>query len=251
MTDPFAITLAGWSLVAVATWILLLRVRAPYGRHVRSGWGPAIPHRAGWIAMEVVSPAALLFAWFSGSGGRDGWTVLFVAIWLLHYANRALIYPFVSRWGGRRMPVVIMGSAIFFNAVNGGLNGWWFGHIAAPYPVDWGTDPRFIVGGILLVAGAAINLWADAVLRRLRAPGESGYRIPRGGLYDRISCPNYLGEILEWVGFAAMTWSPAAATFALWTAANLVPRAISHHRWYQERFPDYPRERKAILPGLF
>jgi hypothetical protein len=34
------------------------------------------------------------------------------------------------------------------------------------------------------------------------------------------------------------------------TAANLVPRALSHHRWYQANFPDYPHERRALLPGL-
>ena len=48
-----------------------------------------------------------------------------------------------------------------------------------------------------------------------------------------------------------LTWSPAGLVFFLWTAANLVPRARSHHRWYQERFPDYPRERKAVIPWLY
>ena len=38
-----------------------------------------------------------------------------------------------------------------------------------------------------------------------------------------VSCPNYLGEIL-------------------------VPRALSHHRWYRQRFPDYPAGRRALLP---
>jgi 3-oxo-5-alpha-steroid 4-dehydrogenase 1 len=33
--------------------------------------------------------------------------------------------------------------------------------------------------------------------------------------------------------------------------ANLVPRARAHHRWYRERFPDYPARRKALVPGLF
>ena len=38
--------------------------------------------------------------------------------------------------------------------------------------------------------------------------------------------------------------------FALYTFANLAPRALSHHRWYRERFPEYPADRKAILPFL-
>lgn len=39
-------------------------------------------------------------------------------------------------------------------------------------------------------------------------------------------------------------------TILLWTLANLLPRALAHHRWYGEQFDDYPRERKAILPFL-
>jgi hypothetical protein len=34
----------------------------------------------------------------------------------------------------------------------------------------------------------------------------------------------------------------------LWTFANLVPRAIDHHRWYKRRFDDYPPDRKAVFP---
>ena len=32
------------------------------------------------------------------------------------------------------------------------------------------------------------------------------------------------------------------------SAANLVPRALATHRWYRERFPDYPQDRKALIP---
>ncbi|MDH3732121.1 MAG: 3-oxo-5-alpha-steroid 4-dehydrogenase [Gemmatimonadota bacterium] len=250
MTDVFTRVVFVWTAIGAATFVLLLKVRAPYGRYLRPGWGPTLPHRVGWIAMEIVSPAALVAAWLSGSGGREVWAVLFVVLWLAHYLNRALVFPFVSRWGGRRMPVAIMASAIVFNAVNGGLNGWWFGHIAAPYPDGWATDPRFVIGLSLFVCGATINIRADATLRGLRAPGESGYRIPRGGLYRFVSCPNYLGEIVEWVGFAVLAWSPAAATFAVWTAANLTPRALSHHAWYRETFDDYPEKRRALIPGI-
>ena len=49
----------------------------------------------------------------------------------------------------------------------------------------------------------------------------------------------------------ALVWSPAGLLFAVWTAANLVPRARSHHTWYKENFPDYPANRKAIAPFLF
>jgi 3-oxo-5-alpha-steroid 4-dehydrogenase 1 len=86
------------------------------------------------------------------------------------------------------------------------------------------------------------------VLRALRAPGERGYKIPKGGLYEWVSCPNYLGEMIEWTGWALATWSVAGLAFAVYTIANLAPRAVAHHRWYRMQFPEYPPGRKAIIP---
>ena len=69
-------------------------------------------------------------------------------------------------------------------------------------------------------------------------------------MYNYISCPNYFGEIIEWLGFAIMVWSAPAFIFVLWTVFNLLPRALAHHKWYQNKFPDYPTNRKAIIPFL-
>ena len=44
------------------------------------------------------------------------------------------------------------------------------------------------------------------------------------------------------------TWSVAGLAFALYTAANLAPRAVANHAWYRERFPDYPARRRALVP---
>lgn len=99
--------------------------------------------------------------------------------------------------------------------------------------------------------GFVINRAADRTLRSLRGPGETGYKIPQGGLYRWISCPNYLGEIVEWVGWAIATWSLPGLLFAVWTAANLIPRARAHHIWYHEQFNNYPVERRALIPGLW
>jgi steroid 5-alpha-reductase/3-oxo-5-alpha-steroid 4-dehydrogenase 1 len=97
----------------------------------------------------------------------------------------------------------------------------------------------------------ALNLESDARLLSLRAPGEAAYKIPRGGLFAWVSCPNYLGEIAEWVGWALASWSIGGAAFAFYTAANLAPRAASHHAWYRRTFSDYPAERKALVPFVW
>ncbi len=77
------------------------------------------------------------------------------------------------------------------------------------------------------------------------------YKIPNGALFKYISSPNYLGEVLEWIGWAILTWSLAGLAFAVFTIANLLPRAYATHKWYIKNFPDYPKERKAIIPFIF
>ena len=59
-----------------------------------------------------------------------------------------------------------------------------------------------------------------------------------------------MGEVIQWSGFALMCWKLPALSFAIWTAANLIPRAWSHHKWYRTSFADYPQGRCAVIPGL-
>jgi len=224
-----------------------LAVTAPYGRHARAGWGAALPSRVGWFAMEAVS-LVVFAAWFLMGGAPKStaaWT--FFAAWSAHYANRSLVYPWRMR--PRTIPLAIVVAAAFFNLVNASLNGAYLGSVA--YPASWVSDARFQAGLMLFLAGAALNLWADARLIGLREDaGATGYAVPRGGMFELVSCPNHLGEIVEWTGFALMCWNLPALSFAIWTAANLIPRSLSHHRWYRERFADYPAGRRAVIPLL-
>jgi 3-oxo-5-alpha-steroid 4-dehydrogenase 1 len=119
------------------------------------------------------------------------------------------------------------------------------------YTTEWLIDPRFLFGTALLLAGWFGNIKSDRILRNLRKPGETGYSIPYGGFYRWVSAPNYLCEIVEWTGWAVATWSVPGLAFAVFTVANLAPRAHRHHAWYKERFADYPPERKALIPVLF
>ena len=115
---------------------------------------------------------------------------------------------------------------------------------------DWVTDPRFVIGVTLAISGGMLNIWSDYRLWRLRMDNGGKYVIPRGGVFNLVSCPNLLGEIIEWVGFALLSWSLPGLAFALWTIANMVPRALWRHAWYRETFENYPLQRRAILPRL-
>jgi 3-oxo-5-alpha-steroid 4-dehydrogenase 1 len=86
----------------------------------------------------------------------------------------------------------------------------------------------------------------------LRKPGETGYKIPTGGLFDYITGANFFGEIIEWTGFAvASDCSPPATIFAVFSAAYLGMRAWHHQNYYLSKFEDYPRTRKIIIPFVF
>ena len=148
------------------------------------------------------------------------------------------------------MPLLIVVLAIFFNLINGFLNGYYFGFITQGYSIEWLYDIRFILGFLMFMSGMIINLKYDNMLLALRKSSKNGYTLPTGGLFKYVSCPNFFGEILEWTGFAIMTWSPAALAFLVWTMVNLIPRALDHHKWYRGRFEDYPAERKALIPYL-
>ena len=239
-----------WTLLALALVPTQLRTTAPYGRHTRTDWGPSMPNRLGWCLMELVSLAVFVGLFLAGPNVKTAPMWVFFALWTAHYVNRSLIFPWRTRTAGKTIPVAIVGSAMLFNIVNAGLNGLYLGWFGDVYPAAWLMDPRFIVGLVVFLGGAGINLWADNKLIGLRSGGETGYSIPRGGLFERVSCPNHFGEIVQWWGFALMCWNLPALSFAVWTAANLIPRTLSHHAWYRKNSPDYPAGRRAVIPGL-
>jgi protein-S-isoprenylcysteine O-methyltransferase Ste14 len=236
---------------AALTFPALLWIAAPYGRHGRGGWGPTLPARVVWVVQE--SPSVLLFAvvYFLGARSLEPVPLVLFALWQAHYVQRTFVFPFLMRLQGKRDPVATMAMAIVFNVTNASLNAWAISSGPAARAAEWLTDPRFLAGVALFVTGYVINRHSDAVLRRLRKPGETGYRIPQGGLFRWVTSPNYLGEILEWAGWALASFSLAGLAFAVFTAANLVPRARTHHEWYHRTFPDYPPERRVIVPFLY
>ena len=247
----FNALLIGLFFFAAVTAAVLFFIPAPYGRHLRAGWGPTFENRLGWVIMEA--PAVVVFAvCFVVGEYRNTWTawILFI-LWQSHYVHRSFIYPLELNSTRKRMPVLIAGLGFLFNMQNGYVNARYLYTFSGGYPNSWLTDPRFVAGLLLFLAGYIINRHADSTLRRLRQSNPSGYAIPYGGLYRWISCPNYFGEIIEWLGWALATWSLPGLAFAVWTAANLAPRAKSHHTWYRRQFAGYPPQRKALLPGLW
>ncbi|MBN2527722.1 MAG: DUF1295 domain-containing protein [Deltaproteobacteria bacterium] len=241
-----------WALVAVSVivFIALLFVTAPYGKFGRTGWGPALNSTLAWVLMESAAVFTMPVMFLLSDRTGNAVSIAFLLLWESHYVYRTFIFPFRRTGHPRPMPVSVMGMALFFNVWNGFLNGAALFHLGPESGREIVESWMFWAGTGLFFCGMAINHQSDNILRRLRKDGQSGYRIPEGGLYRWVSMPAYLGEIIEWTGFALLTCSSAAVLFACFTAANLVPRAISSHKWYLQTFREYPQKRKAIIPFI-
>lgn len=239
-----------WIAIAIIIFFALLFITAPYGRHTTSTWGPLIDNRLGWVIMEVFVVIVLYYFVFTGRHVQSTTNLVILSFFSLHYLNRSLVFPFRLKTTGKKMPITIMFMGMAFNMVNGFLIGYFLGNFRV-YGMDWLTSPQFIIGTTIFFIGMTINWQSDTLLLNLRKPGELGYKIPKGKLFKYVSCPNLLGEVIEWMGFAILTWSLPGLAFFLWTFANLVPRGIAHHKWYKEKFEDYPKKRKAVFPFLW
>jgi len=247
--ETYKIINYAWIGLAVIVFLFLLRVTAPFGRHTSKKWGVQISNRLGWFFMELPGMLVIAYFLFFQHTIHDFIVVFPVIFYVFHYVNRALIFPFRLHTKGKTMPLVVMIMAMGFNLMNGFLIGYYFGNFAG-YSFETLTELHFITGSILFVTGVYINWKYDNRLISLRKENETGYVIPTGGLFRYISCPNLFGEIVEWTGFAILCMNLPAFTFLVWTLANLVPRAMSHHKWYKSHFSNYPPERRAIFPDF-
>lgn len=234
--------------LTILVFILLFSISAPYGKFSRKGWGPLIKSKWAWMIMELPSPF-LMTLFFLSSSRNNLPQNIFIFLWLAHYLHRTFIYPFTQSGGEKPYPYILVAMAFIFNCLNGFVNGYCIFHFKN-YSLTWLYSWQFITGIIMFVTGYVINKIADERLRNLRLKNSGEYVIPEGLLFSHISSPHYLGEIIEWAGWAVLTWSVSGLAFFVFTFANLFPRAISAHRWYKSHFPEYPGNRKAIIPFI-
>jgi len=239
-----------WIGIAIVVFISLFYRNAPYGRFVNSSSKLTLPSKLGWVLMESPTVIIIIFflIWFYDELGLV--ETILTLIWLSHYSHRTLIWPFRARLEGKIMTLSVMLMALIFNLVNATLQCLWI-FTLSNYNPEWILSPVFLSGLVLFYVGMFINIKSDNILMRLRQDEGKGYHIPNGFLYKYLSCPNYFGEIIEWMGWALLTMSPAGLAFFIWTFANLVPRARSNHQWSKSNIPSYPKNRKAVFPFIY
>ena len=221
--QTFDLLLLTMSALAVVVFAALYYVRAGYGMFQTSKWGISLNNKLGWILMEAPVFFVMLYLWWNSSVRCSAVPLVFFLLFELHYFQRAFIFPFLMK-GKSRMPIAIMLMGVVFNVLNGFMQG----------------------------AGMGINIHSDSVIRHLRKPGDTRHYLPQKGMYRYVTSGNYFGELLEWVGFAVLTCSPAAWVFVLWTFANLAPRANSIRNRYREEFgAQAVGGRKRMIPFVY
>ncbi|KAL4188452.1 hypothetical protein AMTRI_Chr08g160230 [Amborella trichopoda] len=246
-------------LICPLTVLPLQLLQAPYGKHSRNGWGPSLSPPLAWFLMESPTLWLTLILLPQGRHFHNPQTLALLSPFLFHYLHRTCIFPLrllhrqktvISGQKSPGFPFIIALMAFVFNLFNTYLQARWVSHYS-DYGPNWCIGLRFNGGLLVFITGLVINIWADSKLIALKGEG-GGYKIPRGGLFEVISCPNYFGEALEWLGWAILTWSWAGLGFFLYTMANLGPRARAHHDWYLKKFADdYPKSRKAMIPFVY
>ncbi len=250
----FNVFLIIMSAFAVVVFVSLYFEDAGYGKFYDKKWGPAVNNRLGWVLMEAPVFIAMLLLWLSSDRRDDLVRVAFLFVFELHYVQRAFVFPFRMR-GNSVMPFSIIVMGMSFNVLNALMQGGWIFYLSPDdyYPADWLTDPRFIVGFLVFIIGMFINIQSDDIIRNLRQKGDTNHYLPKGGMFRYVASANYFGEFVEWVGFAMLTWSWSGAVFALWTFANLVPRADHIYKRYREQFGDQldTKKVKTIIPFIY
>ncbi|KAF9443894.1 hypothetical protein P691DRAFT_737243 [Macrolepiota fuliginosa MF-IS2] len=203
-------------------------INAPFGRFAPRNEGLfVLDGRRAWMVMEIVSPIMFIYALATAplaqhSSGLPSITSpqgLLAALFLLHYANRAIISPLRTPSRSKHHIVVSL-LGIFFNLLNGSIMG---SYLSSPFTLRWFQQPHatqrieFKLGLALWALGFIGNVMHDEILlnirRKANAAGkarespkgqakEEYYAIPYGLLYNYISYPNYFCEWIEWFGFA-------------------------------------------------
>ncbi len=208
-------------------------------------------------------------------------------LFLLHYLNRAIISPLRTP-SRSKSHIIVPLAAIFFNTINGSLMGSYLSSPSAETFLQGAFHrPLFWLGLGMWAFGLAGNIYHDEVLlniRRRAKPGNKSkgkdygtnstsvnntntkehYAIPHGGLFSLVTFPNYFCEWTEWLGFAiaASPFPSFSSTATLLATLSppfifflseillMIPRAYKGHQWYHKRFPDYPKNRKVVIPYL-
>lgn len=153
------------------------------------------------------------------------------------------LFPLVSLFGIQIMPTLIVYGCLlpgfYYLVRGGGLNVW------------------TVIGLLLIVGGATLELVADRQMQVFRAEREDRAQLLRSGVWRHSRHPNYLGEITVWWGVYLVLLSMYPAFWFLGVGALVntalflfisIPMAETHLAEYKAGFTAYREETQMLFP---
>jgi very-long-chain enoyl-CoA reductase len=177
-----------------------------------------------------------------------------LALWLvsIHFIKREFETLFVHRFSLATMPAfnIFKNSAHYWLLAGFNIAYW----IYSPHSptATLKPDSQIVTIGIgYFIIGELGNLYTHVVLRNLRKSGTTTRAIPQGLAFDLVTCPNYMFEILAWVGISLVTWSWSTVLFTIVAGGQMILWGIKKESRYRKEFGDkYKRKSAAVLPGI-
>ena len=164
----------------------------------------------------------------------------------LHFLKREYETAFVHRFSHATMPLA--------NLAKNCAHYWLLSGLLVAYELYFfssATSTAFTWLWFLAFLGMELgNFKCHVMLRDLRPKGTNERAIPRGFLFDLVSCPNYLCESGAWLAFALMTRCWSSWVFFIVGTVQMYLWAEKKHRAYKKEFDDYPTNRKAMFPFI-
>ncbi|KAI8306302.1 putative enoyl reductase [Colletotrichum sp. SAR11_59] len=178
--------------------------------------------------------------------------LLAFAMFLGHFMKREYETLFVHKFSANTMPMRnIFKNSFFYWAFSGLLCAW---HIYSPTsPTALArNDAVDVLGTIVFLFGEASNALVHLNLASLRSRGGTERQIPRGYGFSLVTCPNYMFEIISWIGVVIASRSWAVLLFIVIGGVQMSQWAKGKERAYRKEFPEtYKKKKFVLLPGIF
>jgi very-long-chain enoyl-CoA reductase len=168
-----------------------------------------------------------------------------------HFLKREYETLFVHRFSANTMPARnIFKNSAFYWLLSGLLTAY---TVYAPDSLAATANQPLmdIIGTVLFLFGEISNAYAHHYLSTLRTKGGTERKIPTGYGFDLVTCPNYMFEVLSWLGIIVATRSWACAIFIASGIYQMQEWAKGKEMAYRTEFGDkYKKKRYTMLPGL-
>ncbi|KAL4557472.1 hypothetical protein LXL04_035650 [Taraxacum kok-saghyz] len=208
--------------------------------------GTKLSSRTGFLILYTPAFLAGLVSFFVFPGGGIRFLLLKFAV-TFHFFKRDLEVLFLHKYSGG----MILGStiliSIFYLSAAASMIVVHYLSLGLPDP---SIDLKYI-GLILFLVGISGNFYHHKLLSKLRTANEKGYKIPHGGLFNLVICPHYLFEIIIFVGMSFISQTPLAFACTFGDSMYLIARSYETRKWYVNKFEDFPKNIKCVIPYVF